>query len=192
MRIAVLGCLIGLSALAVTAGRASAQDRPRVALTVVTLDQLRLGQERYARATLAELGEPGRGAFEWVAEDLGPALARDCADDRMDYRLDYCVRFYLTRAERPAGGRPTVVVVLDDDSAEGGRRSRGEELRVSCFGRGVTPADASAQDTWMWPGAERMHGMRDLDRDRDALAACISAAASETWTGLRQPDPPAD
>ena len=61
-------------------------------------------------------------------------------------------------------------------------------MRVLCFGRGVVPADPAAQHTWLWPGAARMHGMRDMDRDSDALAACITAAASEPWTGLREPD----
>ena len=189
MRVAVVGCLVALSVFAMTVCRASAQDRPRVALTVVTLDHLRLGQERYARTALANLGDPERGRFEWVVDDLGPTLVRDCADDRMDDRLDYCVRFYVTRAERRADAPPSVVVVLDDDPAGGSRGFGGEELRVTCFGMGVRPVDPAIQDTWMWPGAQRMHGMRDLERDRDALAACISAAASETWTGLREPDP---
>lgn len=59
---------------------------------------------------------------------------------------------------------------------------------MTCYGRGVVPAVAEAQDTWLWPGAARMHGVNDWERDREALEACIKAAASEPWTGLREPD----
>ncbi len=81
------------------------------------------------------------------------------------------------------------MVVVFDDHPPGEKPARQPgEMRVLCFGRGVVPADPAAQHTWLWPGAARMHGMRDMDRDSDALAACITAAASEPWTGLREPD----
>lgn len=168
---------------------AAARERERVAVTVITLDALRQGQERYGRALLESLGDARGGPFDIVPAGVGPDLFGPCIEDRMDHGLDYCVRFYLTRAELPADGPPVVVVALDDDPGEGSRGFGGEELRASCFGRGTTPAGGKIQDTTLWPGAERMHGMRDLERDRDALAACISAAASERWTGLREPDP---
>lgn len=190
MRVPVLVRLFGLLLVAAVATPAGAQERARIAVTVVTLDQLRQVQAGYALAALEALGDVRGGRFDWAPPALAPELFGPCVDRRMDLGLDYCVRFYLTRAELPADAPPPVVVAFDDQPAPGPDRHGRETLRVSCFGRGVVPADAAAQDAWMWPGAERMHGMRDLERDRDALAACISAAASESWTGLRQPDPP--
>lgn len=185
--IALIAC--GLAGSGAAQTPAAGPERPRVALTVVTLDQLRQGQAGYARATIDQLGDARWGRFRWAPPVLDPVLFASCIDDRMDRRLDYCIRFYVTRAEIAADAPPLVVVVFDDEAGEGRRGFGGETLRASCFGRGVVPADAAAQDTWMWPGAARMHGMTDLERDADALAACISAAAGETWTGLRQPDP---
>lgn len=187
MRIAGLSPLVGLL-FAAAAVPAVAQERPRVAVTVVTLDQLRQGQANYGRAALASLGDARGGRFDPAPPSLDPAVFASCVEDRMGHGLDYCIRFHLTRAELPADGPPTVVVAFDDEPGEGARSFGGETLRVSCFGRGVVPAAAAAQDTWMWPGAARMHGVRDLERDRDALADCIAAAASESWTGLRRPD----
>ncbi len=189
MRPFIAAALSSLLIAAAPTPPAAAQARPRVAVTVVTLDQLRQIQAGYGRGALEGLGDPRWGRFDWAPPTVEPALFASCLDERMDRRLDYCIRFYLTRAELPADAPPTVVVAFDDEPGEGRRSFGGESLRVSCFGRGVTPADAAAQDTWMWPGAARMHGMRDLERDADALAACIAAAASEAWTGLRQPDP---
>ena len=53
-------------------------------------------------------------------------------------------------------------------------------MRALCFGRGAEPADPAAQDIWLWTDSGRVHGVRDWNRDRDALAACIKAALSET------------
>jgi hypothetical protein len=189
MRVPALSGLAGLLFVGVVVLPAAAQERPRAAVTVVTLDNLRQDQERYARAALDGLGDARWGALELAPPTLEPALFASCLDERMDRGLDYCIRFYLTRAELPDDAPATVVVVLDDDPPEDPRRFGGEALRVSCFGRGLVPADADAQDTWMWPGAARMHGVRDQQRDGEALAACIRAAASEPWTGLREPDP---
>ena len=181
--------LTGLFALAGVVMPAIAQERPRIAVTVVTLDALRQLQERYGRAALENLGDERWGRFEWVPPRVEPDLFRACIDDRMGHGLDYCVRFYLTRAQLADDALPTVVVVLDDDQEPGRRGRGGESLRVSCFGRGVVPADAAVQDIWIWPGAERLRGSSALERDREALAACVSTAASERWTGLREPDP---
>ncbi|GAA0613457.1 hypothetical protein GCM10009422_05530 [Brevundimonas kwangchunensis] len=163
------------------------RDRTEVAVVLVTLDSLRRGQEAYGRGRLERLGDPSWGMFRLARASVQPDRFESCLDDRMGAGLDYCIRFYLTRAEAPAGP-PVVVVVLDDDPETAPRHIDGQTMRVTCFGRGVVPADAGLQDTWLWPGAARMHGVRDLDRDDDALAACITAAASERWTGLRQPD----
>lgn len=164
-----------------------APTRPQVAVVVVTLDEVRQIQTKHGRGALDLLGDPRWGRFDWVEPPLTPEAFASCENDRADRRLDYCIRFYLTRAELPVDGPPTVVVVLDDYAP---RRadSRGGEMRVTCYGRGVVPADPVAQDTWLWPTSARMHGSRDWDRDVDAMARCIAAAASETWTGLRQPD----
>ncbi|WP_332655832.1 hypothetical protein [Brevundimonas sp.] len=182
---AVLAAVLALP----VAAPVQAGERPRVAVTVVTLDNLRQLQAEYGRSSLDSLGDARWGRFDWAPPALEPALFRSCVGDRMDHGLDYCIRYYLTRADLPADTPPTVVVAFDDGPGATDHRLGGETLRVSCFGRGVTPADAAAQDTWMWPRAARMHGMRDMERDSDALAACISAAASERWNGLRQPDP---
>lgn len=189
MRLVIL-----LSALTVfgLAGPALAQtqtapSRPQVAVVVVTLDEVRQIQTRHGRGALDLLGDPRWGRFDWVEPPLTPETFASCENDRAVGRLDYCIRFYLTRAELPAYAAPTVVVVLDDYTP---RRPDGRsgEMRVTCYGRGVVPADPVAQDIWMWPTSARMHGSRDWDRDVEALARCVAAAASETWTGLRQPD----
>lgn len=175
------------AALAVPA--AAQTERPRISVVVVTLDQLRQGQAAYARSLLEGLGDPRWGRLDWVAPQLDPDLFRPCRDERPEGALDYCVRFYLTRAELPAEAAPTVVVAFDDRARNATPERAPGEMRVVCFGRGVPPLDADVQSTWLWPDAARMHGVNDLERDRDALAACVAAAAAEPFTGLRQPDP---
>jgi hypothetical protein len=166
----------------------TATTRPRVAVVVVTLDQVRQIQTEHGRATLAYLGDEEWGQLSLVEPTLGPDAFMSCKDERADGKLDYCLRYYLTRAELAAGAPPTVVVAFDDQAAEA-RTRHGGEMRVTCYGRGIVPADAAVQDTWLWPRSAHMHGVNDWNRDRDALEACIKAAASEPWTGLRQPDP---
>lgn len=183
---ALLAATLALT-LAVSPQAVSPRERVEVALVVVTLDQLRRGQEAYGRGRLEGLGNARWGRFRWAQASVQPDRFESCLDDRMGVGLDYCIRFYLTRAEA-AAGPAVVVVVFDDDPEAAPRRIGGQAMRVTCFGRGVVPADPGLQDTWLWPGAARMHGVRDLDRDNDALAACINAAASERWSGLRQPD----
>ncbi len=176
--------LVGISGPALSQ---TAPDRPRVAIVVVTLDEIRQFQTRYGRSALALLGDAAWGRFEFTEAGLAPELFASCQDERSGQRLDYCIRFYLTRADLPADAPPTVVVAFNDQDNQARTRGAGE-MQAVCFGRGVAPADALVQSSWLWPTAARMHGVRDLDRDRDALAACIEAAASETWTGLREPD----
>ncbi|HEV7229631.1 hypothetical protein [Brevundimonas sp.] len=182
MRTLVLSLALAAAAGPASPALAQTASQP-IAVAVLPLDELRRGQEAYARSTLAAVGDE----LGLVPGLLPATVERDCAEDRMGLRLDYCVRFYVTRAE-PAPGTATVVVAFDDWPAgrDGGRGDGA--LRVTCFGRGVAAADPAAQDTWLWPDAARMHGMRDLERDRAALADCIRAAASEPFTGLRQPD----
>jgi hypothetical protein len=183
--------LTWVSALAATAvaGPAvgqTAEPRPEIAIVVVTLDAVRQVQTRHGMNALSRLADPDWGRFEWVEPRLAPDTFSSCENDRAE-RLDYCIRFYLTRAELPADAAPTVVVVFDDyaparpDGLEG-------EMRVTCYGRGVVPAEPVAQDTWMLASSSYFHGTRRWDRDVDALGRCIAAAASETWTGLREPD----
>lgn len=162
--------------------------RPRVAVVVVTLDQVRQIQVEHGRGTLASLGNEEWGRLTLAESTLAPDAFTSCRDERADRKLDYCIRFYLTRAELAADAPPTVVVAFDDQTP-GAAHRQGERMRVTCYGRGIVAADAAAQDTWLWPGSVRMHGVNDWQRDRDALEACIKAAASEPWTGLRQPDP---
>lgn len=187
MRIATLLLVLVLSGLAAPAASRAADSPPSVRVMVVALDEVSQIQARYGRSTLASLGADRRGRFTFVDSAIDPEAFEPCLDDRPEGQLDYCIRYYLTRADL-ADAVPTVVVVFDDHLF-GQRPAKGSgEMRVVCFGRGVIPADPAAQSTWLWPRAARMHGNRDLERDRDALAACIRAAASEPFTGLRQPD----
>ncbi|HYC68164.1 hypothetical protein [Brevundimonas sp.] len=188
MRIAALLLAFALTGLATPAVCQTRETAPRVAVVVVTLDQVRQIQAGYGRSTLASLGDARWGRFTFDEPTVEAALFGSCVDDRPAGRLDYCIRYYLTRAELAADAAPTVVVVFDDHPS-GERPAKGPgEMRVACFGRGVVPADPAAQHTWLWPDAARVHGVRDWQRDQDALAACIAAAASEPWTGLREPD----
>jgi hypothetical protein len=187
MRLLPLLSALVLSGLAGPALSQTTPARPRVAVVVVTLDEIRQLQARYGRGTLDLLGDVDWGRFEFTESALGPERFASCQNERSGRRLDYCIRFYLTRADAPADAPPTVVVAFNDQDRQ--VRTRGpDEMQVVCFGRGVVPTDASAQTNWLWPTAARLHGSVDLERDRDALAACIEAAASEPWTGLRQPD----
>lgn len=186
----VLACLIVLL-LGGAPGVALCQSpaRPGVALVMVTLDQLRQLQAAYGRSSLEVLGDERWGRFTFEDAAIGPELFEPCLDERPEGQLDYCVRFYLSRADLAPDAAPTVVVVFDDHARGRQPDRRPDEMRVVCFGRGVVPADPAAQTTWLWPGAGLLRGTRDLDRDTDALADCIAAAASERWTGLREPDP---
>ena len=188
MRISCFLLAVVLTGLAAPTLAQAPETRPRVGVIVVTLDQVRQIQAQYGRSALDSLGSADWGRFDLVDSALAPELFESCEDDRAGRRLDYCIRFYLTRAELPADAPPTVVVAFDD-RAPGTQDPHGARMSVSCYGRGVVPADAEAQDTWLWPGAARMHGLNDWQRDRDALEACITAAASEPWTGLKRPDP---
>ncbi|WP_332676555.1 hypothetical protein [Brevundimonas sp.] len=177
-----------LCGLAVPVLAQTAPARPRIAVVVVTLDQVRQIQLEHGLSTLASLGDAEWGRFTLAEPVLAPDVFASCKDERAEGKLDYCTRFYLTRAELAADAPPTVVVAFDDRPAEA-RTRHGDEMRVTCYGRGVLPADAAAQDTWLWPHSAHVHGVNAWNRDRDALEACIKAAASEAWTGLRQPDP---
>lgn len=168
---------------------AKAQDRalPQVSVIVLTLDQLRQVQARHGRSVLAAVGDERWGTMALVEPALSPTLFEACRNRRPDDGLDYCVRYLLTRAELTADAPPTVVVAFEDGPSAAPDR-RGGEMRMACYGRGVVPAEPAAQFTWLWPDSARMHGVNDLNRDREAMRACIHAAASEPWTGLRQPD----
>jgi hypothetical protein len=186
----ILACLLVLLSTGAP-GAALSQtpaERPRAAVVVLTLDQVRQVQTRHGLSLLEQLGDERWGRYDIVEAALSAELFEPCRDERVDGRLDYCVRYYLTRAVSPAEAAPTVVVAFDDDPrpANGGRKPG--QMQVVCFGRGVVPADPAVQSSWLWPNSALMHGVNDWDRDEDALAACIGAAASEAWTGLRQPD----
>lgn len=193
MRVLPLLSILVLAGLCMPAGAQTADvktadARPRVAVVVVTLDQVRQIQTRHGQSAIALLGDARWGRFAFEESPLTPETFASCRDERADGRLDYCVRFYLTRAELPADAPPTVVVAFDD-KAFGTPSNRGAgEMRVTCYGRGVVPTDPGVQDTWLWPDSARMHGVNDWTRDRQAVEACMRAAASEPWTGLRQPD----
>jgi hypothetical protein len=162
---------------------AAATEKPRVAGVVVTLDDVTQGQTRYGRGTVELLGDARWGRFAYVA---GPDAEgwSSCQDGHTAEGLDRCIRFYARRAA--AGLSAPLVVVTLDDQPPGAPVNRGPgEMSARCFGAGTAPPDAAAQATWLWPNAARMHGVNDEDRDRDALAASIAAAAREE---VRDPD----
>lgn len=186
MRAILLAVALASSALS---HAAEAQERvmPRVSVIVLTLDQLRQVQARHGQAVLAAIGDERWGTMALVEPALSPTLFEACRNRRPDDGLDYCVRYHLTRAALAADAPPTVLVAFEDGPSAAPDR-RGGEMRMACYGRGVVPADPVAQSTWLWPDSARVHGVNDLNRDRDAMRACILAAASEPWTGPRQPD----
>jgi hypothetical protein len=187
MRLLTLLTAVALCGLAGPVLAQTVDARPRVAVVVLTLDEARQIQIRHGQRAIETLGSPQWGRFDFADPVVAPELFAPCQEERADQDLDYCVRFYLTRAELPADAPPIVVVAFDDRSPEA-RDRHGGEMRVTCYGRGVVAADPGAQDTWLWPDSVRMHGINDWVRDREAVESCITAAASEPWTGLRQPD----
>jgi hypothetical protein len=170
---------LGLLAMLATGQAAEPPARSAAAVVVVTQDQLRQGQARYGRDLLAMAG--GRwGGLDISDAPLSAEALESCQDDRDPASLAHCVRFYVLRAgSARTGGPPIVAVVFDDAQAGPETRRRGGEMQVSCFGPGTQPSDAASQTTWLWPGAFRMHGVNDLERDKAALTACIRAAAAE-------------
>ena len=172
------------------AGSALAQipdPRPRVAVIVVTLDDARQGQIKHGRSVIAALGLERFGRFQLIDPTIPLDDFHDCEEDSPDHGLAWCARFYLHRSLTPAS--PPHVVVAFDDRRPGGPSGReGGDMRALCFGRGAAPADAEAQDIWLWTDSARLHGAQDWERDQDALAACIEAAVSEI-PGEPKPDP---
>ena len=178
---------IGLSFLLASGQVAAAHERPEVAVVVVTLDEARQGQIKHGRSLLGVLGDERFGRYRWVdPETTTAAEFSSCEDRHPDYGLNFCIRF--TRHSTVLDGTPpTAVVVFTDRNDRAPATGRADEMRVLCYGPGAGPANAEAQDTWLWPNSARMHGMRDWDRDKDALAACIDAAISEE-PGVPRPD----
>jgi len=152
--------------------------RPKVEVIVLTLDDITQRQARYGRASITALGAPEAwGRFQYVY----PAgkVPDSCEDDGWKFeQLDFCVRYY-TRRIAAKREHPVVVVALDDLKPWAKGRRRGGEMSASCFGGGDKAADAAKQSVVLWPDAARVRGSNDLHRDRDALTACIAAAASE-------------
>lgn len=177
---------IGAMALAVGPQTAEAPPRREVAVVVVTLDEARQGQVKHGRSLLGTLGDDRFGRYRWVEPTVPASDFQSCEDDHPHYGLNFCARFYLHRGW-VEGAPPTVVVVFTDWNDVSPRERGGSEMRVLCYGRGAEAFDAGAQDTWLWPDSARLRGVRDWERDQDALAACIDAALSET-PGVPRPD----
>jgi hypothetical protein len=169
------------------AGQALSQvpdARPALAVVVVTVDDARQGQIKHGRGTLAALGDERFGRFRLVDPTIPLNDFRDCEARSPEYGLARCARFYLHRALTPDA--PAHVVVAFADRGQGGRSGReAGDMRALCLGRGAAPSDPEAQDIWLWTASARMHGVRDWQRDQDALAGCIEAALSETPAGAR-------
>ena len=154
----------------------TAEPRPRVAVVVVTLDDVRQGQIKHGRNVIATLGDEDFGRFDWVEPTIPLDDFDECENDSPEYRLSFCARFYLNRA--PDSPPHMAVVFTDRSPGVSSGRDRGD-MRALCFGRGAEPADPQAQDIWLWTDSGRVHGVNDWERDKDALAACIEAALSE-------------
>lgn len=180
---------VGLAAALVLQTAPEAQDqRPEVAVVVITLDSVRHGQIKHGRDVLAALGDVRFGRYRLIDPTLPLDDFRSCEDDSPAYGLDFCARYSLHHGLTADAPRHVVVAFDDRSPVAGGSLSRGGEMRVLCFGRGAVAADAKVQDTWLWPGSARIHGVNDWNRDQDALAACIDAALSET-PGVPRPRP---
>ena len=187
MRALTLLTSLALSGLAGPALSQTPESRPEVAVVVVSLDEARQRHIKHGRNVIASLGHELFGRFQLIEPTVPLDDFRPCEDDTPEYGLAYCARFYLYRALTPESP-PHVVVVFADQRRGASPEQRGADMRALCFGRGAEPADAEAQDIWLWTDSARVHGVRDWERDRDALAACIEAALSET-PGEPKPKP---
>ena len=179
MRALTLLISLALGGLADPALSRSPEPRPEVAVVVVSLDEARQRQIKHGRNVIASLGHERFGRFQLVEPTIPVDDFRSCEEDTPEYGLAYCARFYLYRALTPESP-PHVVVVFADQRPDASSDRRGGDMRALCFGPGTEPADPAAQDIWLWTDSGRVHGVRDWNRDRDALAACIGAALSET------------
>lgn len=188
MRPLILLTVLALCGLAGPALSQTVGARTRAAVVVVTLDEARQGQIKHGRSVLDVLGDERFGRFELIEPTIPLDDFRDCEDDSPEYSLPFCARFYLYRALTPESPPHVVVVFADRRRGDSSERGRGD-MRALCFGRGAEPADAQAQDIWLWTNSARVHGVQDWQRDQDALAACIDAALSET-PGEPKPDLP--
>ncbi|HZW16841.1 MAG TPA: hypothetical protein VFF66_11395 [Brevundimonas sp.] len=156
----------------------SSGARPQAAVVVVTLDDARQGQIKHGRSVIAALDGKRLGRVEVIEPTVPTDDFRACEDDTPEYGLAFCVRFYLSRSAAPESPPHVVVAFTDREQSVSQERGRGD-MRALCFGRGAEPADAQAQDIWLWTDSARVHGINDWERDKDALAACIEAALSE-------------
>ena len=179
MRALILSTALALCGPVAPALTQTAEPRPQVAVVVVTLDDARQGQIKHGRSVIAALGRERFGRYQLIEPTIPLDDFRPCEEDTPEYDLPYCARFYLYRALTPESP-PHVVVVFADQRARDPSGRRGGDMRALCFGRGAGPADPEAQDIWLWTDSARVHGVNDWERDRDALAACIEAALSET------------
>ncbi len=176
---------IGVAAVLAAGQAVPTAQRPEVAIVVVTLDEARQGQIKHGRNVLAALGDERFGRYRLLEPAIPTAGFEDCVEDHPEYGLNFCARFNLHRAWNE-GAPPHVVVAFTDHDLTW--REDDGDMRALCYGRGDRAADAAAQNIWLWTGSARMHGVRDWDRDQDALAACIDAAMAEV-PGTPRPDP---
>ena len=173
--------LLTAATLGALAGPALSQtlaSRPEVAVVVVSLDDARQRHVKHGRKVITSLGHEQFGRFRLIEPTLPVDDFRSCEADTPEFGLAHCARFYLNRSLTPESP-PHVVVAFTDrpgDPSEG----RSGDMRALCFGPGGESTDPAAQDIWLWTDSARLHGVRDWYRDRDALAACIGAALSET------------
>lgn len=175
-----------IALLAGLAATAQVSPRPEVSVVVVTLDEARQGQSKHGRALLDTLGDDRFGRYAMRQPTIPTSEFPHCEDDHPDHGLNFCVRFNLHRAWTE-GATPTVVVVFTDQGEGPEFHERSGRMRALCYGRGARAADPAAQDIWLWPASARVHGVRDWNRDRNALAGCIDAALSEP-PGEPRPD----
>ena len=179
MRTLILLTALTLAGLAGPALSQTLASRPEVAVVVVSLDDARQRHVKHGRNVITSLGHEQFGRFRLIEPTIPVDDFRSCEEDTPEFGLAHCARFYLNRSLTPESP-PHVVVGFTDQRPGDPSGGQSGDMRALCFGPGAEPADPAAQDIWLWTDSGRLHGVRDWNRDRDALAACIKAALSET------------
>lgn len=129
---------------------------------ILTLDDARIGQERYL-LRLLRLPETTR----LIHEDT-----ESCRSDTVE-RSEACLR-----SDNALGTPVRPVLVLADALVED--RWKPGLAELACVGGGEAASDPGRQRISLWPRAYGLKGATDFIEDSEALEACIAAARAET------------
>lgn len=143
-----------------------------VALAVVATDPVTHGQARYVEFLLSDLERTGR--LRRVPAALDQARLRPCLD-RLD--PERCLRREAVASEPTASGFPLIVLGLAPEAP--GEGAEPGTVRVYCLRSGSGHSTEKGPRARLWPGAEITHSVQPLERDLDALEACIEGARAE-------------